>query len=135
MRKSLHTVFMIGCFLCGWFLDDIVGCAKEHSCEGCYDRPYNPLITTYKIHLTNQNVATWIYPACKQPHNPGHYQIFDSIKPVQLYDSIYSGSYNLLDYFDSSYYNYRRGDTFFVYYEIRTRTGFTEQVQHDTLIY
>lgn len=101
-------------------------CTREYSCEGCYDKQ---LITKYSIYITPTSVAKVIYPSVKTPMNPGHYQYIDSIK-IDTLDRWYSGSYNLLDYFPA-----RRGDTFFVFYEVRGRNAFTEQIQHDTLTY
>lgn len=110
-----------------------IGCAKEYSCEGCYDgRPFNDLITSYNIQITSTSVAKIIYPAVKHKLHPGHYSFFDSIKVVTL-DTIYKGSYDLKKYCPMD--KFARGDTFYVFYEIRGRAAFTEQVQHDTLIY
>lgn len=102
-------------------------CTKEYSCEDCYEG--GDLTTSYSIYITPTSVAKVIYPAVKTPRNPGHYQYIDSIK-IDTLDKLYSGSYNLLDYFPAV-----RGDVFYVFYEIRGRNAFTEQVQHDTLNY
>lgn len=106
------------------------GCAREYSCEDC--REFNELITSYEIQITPTSVAKFIYPACKTKINPGHYSIFDSVKVTTL-DTVYKGSYDLKKYFPMD--RFSKGDTFFVFYEIRGRNAFTEQVQHDTLIY
>lgn len=134
MKRFAHTIFMIACFIFGWFLFDIIGCAKEYSCEGCYEARYNDLITSYRIQITSTSTATFIYPAVKERYHPGHYEYIKTIPVVAGVDSIYQDTINLKDYFDTTYYS--KGDTFYVYYEIRSwLPNFTEEVQHDTLIY
>lgn len=123
-RKIIIVKFLLLFFL--------AGCAREYSCEGCREsRPLNDLVTFYNIPIAPTSVVRIIYPSVKHKLHPGHYEFFDSIKVVKP-DTVYSGSYDLKKYCPMD--KFIKGDTFFVFYELRGR-AFTEQVQHDTLIY
>lgn len=105
-------------------------CTREFSKEG---REPNNLITTYSIHLTDQNVVKKIYLAANTKLHLGHWQILDSIKVFMQKDSVYAGSFDLKKYFPME--RFIVGDVFYIMYEVRSLPANVEQINLDTLIY
>lgn len=121
----------------------LIGCKKEYSCEGCIEKPiidtiplpvdttYNDLFTSCDISIADESKVRAIYPAVKTKIHPGHYRIFETIKMDGTGN--YKRTYDLKGYHDMN--QFFKGDTFYVFYEIRHRFEPPERVQHDTIIY
>lgn len=116
----------------------LIMCAKEHSCENCYEKPIipprtipNELITYCDIYIEDESLVRKIYTDVITKLKPSTYWIFDSI--IMNGSKRYTRTYDLKNYLDMN--NYSIGDTFFVRYELRWRFEPATYENIDTLIY
>jgi len=150
MRKIGFTVMTI--FMA---LIVIINCTREYSCEGdCggedsmgtlplvpptkippRDSIFNELISHYSYDIEDNSAIRKQYFCFKTKYHPGHYTIADSIPIRSSVSSHYEGTFNIKNYPDFKNYDYVKGDTFPVFYEIRYRNGNTVQTDSATLIY
>jgi hypothetical protein len=116
----------------------LLNCAKERSCESCYESPTlpprtipNELISSCSIFIERENEVRWIYPEQTNKLYPQTWRIFDSIKLDGSHQ--YNRTYDLKNYLPMD--KFKINDTIFVRYEIRWRFLPAEFVQADTLVY
>lgn len=137
------------------FFPMIVGnsCKKEVSCEGCVDEVtkdtihippphppvvinpkdtiYNDLVTSCDIYIEDESKVRAIYLAVRTKLHPGHDTLVERISMDG--SKRYVRTYRLEKYYDMT--QFFKGDSFYVFYQIRHRFDPPEAVQRDTLIY
>lgn len=124
------------------FLSD---CKKEYSCEQCdgntidtipqfppptIDTIYNDLITSCDIYIEDESKVKAIYLAVKTKLHPGHDTLVEKI--TMDGSKRYARSYRLEKHYDMT--QFFKGDSFYVFYQIRYRFDPPKEVQRDTLI-
>jgi hypothetical protein len=116
----------------------LIKCAKEYSCENCYEKTIipsrtipNELITSCSIFIENESDLKWIYPEVITKYHPATWWIFDSIRMDKSHQ--YNRTYDLKKYLQMD--KFTIGDTFFVRYEIRWRFKNEDYVCDTVLVY
>lgn len=103
----------------------ITDCAREYSCEGCYERPVadttlNDLTVTCDVFVEDNSMLKNIFPQYTSSYHPATYLIFETIVPDTARSSIYRLKFNLKDHFRPNE-TYVKGDVFRFRIELRWR--------------